>query len=87
MRLCPFAVAAILGLAACADRDPSEPTAPRSNPASQARGGLLEQFPEMVEFVPALRLAGDPLPPELSDADLVESVRQAGGRVMIGFKP
>jgi subtilisin len=43
----------------------------------------------MADLLPAIRIAdaSDPLPPELSDAELVEAVRLAGGQVTIGLKP
>ncbi len=85
-----LAAAGPVGFAACADRDRQQPTGPSFGQASpQGPSRILSRFPEMVEFLPAIRIATDdnPLQPERSDGELVEDVRRAGGHVMIGLKP
>lgn len=89
--LSKLAVVALASLAACADEErqaPTQPSMDRTSPPPQGRGVALERFPELEANLPAVRIfaAGDPRP-ELSDADLVDAVRRAGGEVFIGFKP
>jgi subtilisin len=50
--------------------------------------GAIARFPEMLDFVPGARIASadDPLPPALSEDDLVAAVARAGGHVIIGLK-
>lgn len=85
-------LAALIGSAGCSDREPRVPTDPSISQASSqqapSRGRALERFPEMVAFLPAIRVATpeNPLPPEPSDAELVREVSLAQGRVFIGFK-
>ena len=51
-------------------------------------GGALQRFPEILDSVPPVQVstADDPLPPELSDEDLIQAVTRSNGRVVIGLK-
>lgn len=52
-------------------------------------GQALAAFPELVEFVKSVNLdiSRNPIPPALSDAALIDAVREVGGKVHIGLKP
>jgi subtilisin len=53
-----------------------------------SQGGAIPRFPEMLEVLPAVRIADGPdHRPELTDDELVAEVELAEGRVIIGFKP
>jgi subtilisin family serine protease len=51
--------------------------------------GALEAFPELINFVPPVRvdLPTEPRSWEAGDQALIDAVRAEGGRVFIGFKP
>ena len=97
-RLDSFRLAALLGvlaslvlLSACdrTQRPPTEPSLGLVQSLGQGVGRAIERFPEMLDSLPATRIRdeSEPLRPELSDAELVDRVSRAGGRVFIGFKP
>ncbi len=81
-----LAAAALVVLVGCNDDRRSLPAGPSTDLAAAGVPDqrAVERFPEMVASLPSVRIAA--LPPEQSDAQLVEEVTRAGGRVLIGVE-
>lgn len=82
----------LLGVLACDDTEqiqPTEPSIRRASTPEVVEGGALPFFPEMAEHIPPVRLGTSEgsFWSSMSDAELVDVIRRAGGRVMIGLKP
>lgn len=89
---CSALIVLMLLISACSEQDDKRITDPLqaiSGYSNSMADRQLDPFPEMLEFVPAVRIStpADPLPSQLSDAELVDEVTRANGRVIIGIKP
>lgn len=81
-----------LGVGACADAPPTASRAPVLNSAREgapAQGRPIEAIVELRGDIPQVhsRVSVEDLPADLSDAELIQQVRSAGGLAFVGFKP
>lgn len=82
----------VLGAGACSDAPPTASSAPVLNNAragAPTQGRPIEAIVELRGDIPQVhsRVSVDDLPSDLSDAQLVQQVRLAGGLAFVGFKP